>query len=66
MKKIIHNLRQKPEHVRRHILHLVTIICAIILIFLWIYSLSSNLSDGTVGQQIKDTVQPLTLQNNNS
>lgn len=45
MKKIIHHLRKQPEEVRRHILHLMTIVAAIILFFLWVYSLGTNLSN---------------------
>jgi len=39
MKKIIHKIRQQPEEVRRHILHILTIVAGIILISLWVYSL---------------------------
>lgn len=44
MKKIIHDLRQKPEEVRRRVLHVATGVCALVLISLWIYSLGVRMS----------------------
>ena len=43
MKKIIHHIRRQPEEVRRHILHILTIVAAIILLLLWVYSLGTSL-----------------------
>jgi hypothetical protein len=48
MQKIIHhihNLRQKPEHVRRRILHVSTAAFGVLLVLLWIYSLGARLGD---------------------
>jgi hypothetical protein len=45
MRKIIHNLRQKPEEVRRHVLHVVTIVFGVIFLLLWIYSLGTKIAD---------------------
>ena len=44
MKKIIHHLRRQPEHIRRHLLHVVIILAGIILLSLWVYSLGTNFS----------------------
>ena len=45
MKKIIYNLRRQPEAVRRHILHVSTIVAGVILVLLWIYSLGTGLAN---------------------
>lgn len=59
MKKIIHNLRSRPEEDRRHILH-ITILCfSICLIFVWIYSLSSSLEKNS-DLSLKKDFEPLT------
>ena len=39
MKKIIHKLRQQPEEVRRHVLHIIISIIAVILFIVWIFTL---------------------------
>jgi len=42
MRKVIHKLRQQPEEVRRHILHVTTFVLAVILFFVWVYTLGIN------------------------
>lgn len=62
MKKIIHHIttiRQQPEHVRRYILHVVTLVFGIILVSLWVYSLGTNLSNPDTQAQIGQDLQPL-------
>lgn len=59
MKKIIHNLRQQPEEVRRHILHILMLAFAVILVILWIYSLSNNFSDANTQYELKESIKPL-------
>ena len=49
MLKVIHRLRRQPEEVRRHILHVVTIIFAVILLSLWVYSLGTNFGSDEAG-----------------
>jgi hypothetical protein len=61
MRKIIHHLRRKPEHVRRHILHVLTIAFGVILISLWVYSLGSNLSDPDTQAKMKDDLAPFSV-----
>ena len=58
MKKIIHRLRRQPEAVRKHILHVTTIVIAIILLLLWIYSLGRNLSNADAQAKIKNDLEP--------
>ena len=65
MKKIIHYIRKQPEEVRRHILHLATIIVAIILFTLWVYSLGSNLSNPDTQTKIKQDVKPFSVLKDN-
>jgi len=61
MKKIIHKLRNRPEEERRHILHILTFVCAIILITLWIYSLGRTVTSNETKTQIKQDLQPFTM-----
>jgi hypothetical protein len=65
MKKIIHHLRRQPEEVRRHILHILTILCAIVLLSFWIYSLSANFTSPDIGTKIKNDLQPLSALKDN-
>ncbi len=58
MRKIIHNLRQQPEEVRRHILHVVTVLAGIVLISLWVYSLGVNLSSADTQASISNDLKP--------
>jgi hypothetical protein len=57
MKEIINHVRNQPEEVRRHILHALTVVFAIILIMLWVYSLGTNLmnldTQVKIGQDLK-------------
>ena len=65
MKKIIHHLRKQPEEVRRHILHIAMFVIAIILIALWIFSLSRSLSNPDNQIKMKQDLQPFsTLKDN--
>ncbi len=62
MKKIIHNLRQKPEETRRHILHIATLIMAVCLFFLWIYTLGVNKETKI---QVKNDLEPFSALKDN-
>jgi len=59
MKKIIHNMRRQPEHVRRHILHVTTVVFAAILFLLWVVSLGRNFSKEETRAEIKEGLEPL-------
>ena len=65
MKKIIHKLRQQPEDVRRSISHILTIMFAIILVILWTYSLSKNLSNPDTQIKAKNDLQPFSVLKDN-
>ena len=58
MKRIIHNLRNQPEEVRRHILHISTAVAGIVLILFWIYSLGTNLSSKDTGAKVSNDLKP--------
>jgi len=58
MRKFIHKLRQKPEEERRHILHIVTIVAAIVMIVLWTYSLGKSLTNPETKVKIKQDLKP--------
>ena len=61
MKKIIHNLRQQPEHVRRHILHGVTIVAALVLISFWVFSLGANFGNPETQAKISEELKPFSV-----
>lgn len=58
MKKIIRYIRNQPEEIKRHILHISTIILATVLFFLWIYSLGSGLTDANTQVKVKSDLEP--------
>ena len=61
MRKIIHHLRKQPEDTRRHILHIVIFVIAIVLIILWSYSLGHTFSSTKTKAKIKQDLQPFSL-----
>lgn len=65
MKKIIHRLRQEPEEVRQHIVHIVVFACAIILLLLWAVSLGHTLSSTETKTTMKKDAQPFTVLKDN-
>ncbi len=65
MRKIIHHVRKQPEHVRRHILHVLTIVAGAILFTLWIYSLSRSLTNPETRIQAKNDLEPLSVLKDN-
>jgi hypothetical protein len=58
MGKIINHLRKQPEQVRRHILHATTVIFAVILISLWVFSLGVNLTNPDTQAKINNDLKP--------
>ncbi|MFA6301169.1 MAG: hypothetical protein WC609_02350 [Candidatus Paceibacterota bacterium] len=64
MKRIIHHvkkIRQQPEHIRRSILHITTGIFAIILFFLWIYSLGAGAGSEEAKAKINQDIKPFSV-----
>ena len=58
MRKIIHHLRSQSEEVRKHILHVITAVLAVVLLFLWIYSLGKNLTNPDTQAKINNDLKP--------
>lgn len=58
MKKIIHHIRNQSEEVRRHILHVSMVVFGVILLFLWIYSLGTNLTNSDTQAKINNDLKP--------
>ena len=59
MKKIIHNIRKKSEGARRRILHILVFCFAIILFFLWVYSLGTNLTNKENQAKMSQGLKPI-------
>ena len=65
MKKIIHHIRKQPEHVKRHILHVLTMAFAVVLVLLWIYSLGTDLANSNIQVKIKRDLKPFSVLKDN-
>jgi hypothetical protein len=52
MRKIINNLREQPEEVRHHVVHLTVAVAGVILVVLWLFSLG-----GTIKNAQNDNVE---------
>jgi hypothetical protein len=59
MRKMIHHIRKQPEQIRRHILHVSTMVCGVFLVLLWIYSLGTNLVEEDVSKKANKDLKPL-------
>lgn len=62
---MIHNLRRQPEEVRRHILHILILIAAIIMVILWIFSLGKNLTNPDTQVKIEQDLKPFSVLKDN-
>jgi len=65
MRKIIHKLRQKPEEERRHILHILIIIAAIVMIILWTYSLGKSFTSPETKIKVRQDLKPFSVLKDN-
>lgn len=68
MHKIIHHIkkiRQQPEHIRRSILHVAIVILAVILFFLWIYSLGTGMGSDDAKAKAIQEVKPFSVLKDN-
>lgn len=65
MKKIIHHIRKQPEHIKRHILHVVILVCAVILFMLWIYSLGTTLTNADMQAKTMQDLKPFSMLKDN-
>ncbi len=58
MKKMIHRLRAQPEEVKIYILHALMILCGIILVLLWVYSLGAAFSNKEQQAKMSQDLKP--------
>lgn len=65
MKKIIHKLRNRPEHERRHILHITTFILALFVILLWTFTLGKSVTSKETKVKIKQDLKPFSVLKDN-
>ncbi|OGI73705.1 hypothetical protein A3D42_00490 [Candidatus Nomurabacteria bacterium RIFCSPHIGHO2_02_FULL_41_18] len=65
MKKIIHNLRQQPEDTRRHILHILTFLFALLFFSIWVYTLGENLGGEETRAEVKNDLKPFSVLKDN-
>ncbi|MDP2788912.1 MAG: hypothetical protein Q8O46_02575 [bacterium] len=65
MRKIIHHLRKQPENIRTHVLHVSTAVCALVLVFLWVFSIGTNLTNPNVKSQTSNVLEPFSALKDN-
>jgi hypothetical protein len=65
MKKIIHHIRRQPEKIRRHILHVIVSCFAVVLFFLWIYSLGTTLTSTDIKAKMNQGLKPFSILKDN-
>jgi hypothetical protein len=65
MRKVIHHIRKQPEENRRHLLHILTLVSAFILLSLWVFTLSSDLSAPASGENLKAELAPFSVLKDN-
>lgn len=65
MKKIIEKVREQPAHIKRHILHALTLGFGFILVLLWIYSLGTTLTSERMQAKVNQDLKPLSVLKSN-
>ena len=65
MRKIIHHLRSQPEEIRRHLLHVLMLVAAVIMAILWVFSLSKSISNPDTQVKMKQDLQPFSILKDN-
>ena len=65
MRKIIENLRNRPEEHRRHILHVLTLVFAFVLFVLWTFSLGSTVATTETADNLKADLAPFSVLKDN-
>ena len=59
MRRIIQNLRDRPEEHRRHIVNVSTVVVTVIMVSLWVVSLGGTLSEVDLQKNASKNVQPI-------
>jgi len=65
MKKLIYHLRRQPEEHRRGILHILTIIFALVLFVLWTWNFGTSLAGPETGTKLKEDLKPFSVLKDN-
>jgi hypothetical protein len=65
MKKIINNLRQQPEEVRKHVLHVTTFVVTVLLFFVWVFTLGRTLSSAENKANMQTELEPISTMTDN-
>lgn len=59
MRKVINHLRNQPEEVRRHAIHLTVIVAGVVLVGFWLASLGGTFEDAPpVQAELSDELKP--------
>lgn len=59
MRKIIHNLRQQPEQVRHHVVHVTIAVAGVVLVAFWLLSFGGTFRNTEVMQaEFSDGLKP--------
>ncbi len=61
MKTILKKLRGQPEEVRIQILHILTLASAVVLILLWVVSLSKTITSKDTEEALQKDLQPFSV-----
>ncbi len=65
IKDFINKLRNRSEEERRHILHILTFVFGILIVILWIFSLSKTLITKETKIKVKDDLEPFSILKDN-
>lgn len=65
LRNFIHRLRNRSEEERRHLLHIFTFIFGIIVVVLWILSLSKSLTTEETKIKVKNDLEPFSILKDN-
>lgn len=65
MRKIIHKIRNQPEEVKRHILHVSVIIAGVLLLAIWVNTLGGSFNSTVANEELKKNVEPLSVLKSN-
>lgn len=58
MRKLIYNLKQQPEGIRRNIVHIAVFVFAGFMLSLFVWSLGNRFSGGETQAQLKESLKP--------
>ncbi len=65
MPKIIHKIRNQPEEIKRHVLHVSVIIAGVLLLAIWVHNLGGSFNGTVVSEDLKKNIEPLSVLKSN-